>query len=78
MNGGLVEVNPPPGHLQSRRRGGGHRCPPFLDRSVLHMVQYPILQAPRYDGSNFIVTSDGYAEGFAAVLSQRTHTKFDR
>ncbi|KAG2357996.1 hypothetical protein BDR07DRAFT_1418721 [Suillus spraguei] len=71
MNGGLVEVNPPPGHLQSRRRGGGHL-------SVLHRVQYHILQAPRYDGSNFIVTSDGYAEGFAAVLSQRTHTKFDR
>jgi hypothetical protein len=35
------------------------------------LVARPILQAPRYDGSNFIVTSDRCQEGFAAVLSQR-------
>lgn len=39
------------------------------------LVSKPILQAPRYDGSNFVVTSDGCAEGFAAVLSQRTRTQ---
>ncbi|KAG1727727.1 hypothetical protein EDB19DRAFT_1642847, partial [Suillus lakei] len=27
-NGGPAEVNPSSGHLQSRRHGGGHRCPP--------------------------------------------------
>jgi hypothetical protein len=32
---------PPMGHLHSRRCGGGHRCPPFLDRNVLHRVHYP-------------------------------------
>ncbi|KAG2748792.1 hypothetical protein P692DRAFT_20643977, partial [Suillus brevipes Sb2] len=39
------------------------------------LVSKPILQAPKYDGSNFVVTSDGCAEGFAAVLSQRTRTQ---
>lgn len=43
----------------------------LLDLKVA-LVSKPILQAPKYDGSNFMVTSDGCAEGFAAVLSQRT------
>ncbi|KAG2352783.1 hypothetical protein BDR07DRAFT_1312509 [Suillus spraguei] len=43
----------------------------FLDLNAAH-VSKPILQAPRYDSSNFVVTSDGCAKGFAAVLSQRT------
>ena len=42
----------------------------FLDLKTA-LVSQPILQAPRYDGSNFMVTSDGCQEGFAAVLSQR-------
>ncbi|KAG2754978.1 hypothetical protein P692DRAFT_20637895, partial [Suillus brevipes Sb2] len=42
----------------------------FLDLKTA-LVSRPILQAPRYDGSNFVVTSDGCKEGFAAVLSQR-------
>ncbi|KAG2738197.1 hypothetical protein P692DRAFT_201667093, partial [Suillus brevipes Sb2] len=46
----------------------------FLDLKAA-LVSKPILQAPRYDGSNFVVTSDGCAEGFAAVLSQRTRTQ---
>ncbi|KAG2101610.1 uncharacterized protein F5147DRAFT_553905, partial [Suillus discolor] len=41
----------------------------FLDLKAA-LVARPILQAPKYDGSNFIVTSDGCQEGFAAVLSQ--------
>jgi hypothetical protein len=32
---------PPMGHLHSRRGGGGHGRPPFLDRNVLHRVNYP-------------------------------------
>src|SRR6267154_2136499 len=44
----------------------------FLDLKTA-LVSRPILQAPRYDGSNFMVTSDGCQEGFAAVLSQRVH-----
>ncbi|KIK31867.1 hypothetical protein CY34DRAFT_35978, partial [Suillus luteus UH-Slu-Lm8-n1] len=39
------------------------------------LVSKPILQAPKYNGSNFIVTLDGCTEGFAAVLSQRTRTQ---
>jgi hypothetical protein len=42
----------------------------FLDLKAA-LVARPILQAPRYDRSNFVVTSDGCQEGFAAVLSQR-------
>ncbi|KIK32386.1 hypothetical protein CY34DRAFT_101609, partial [Suillus luteus UH-Slu-Lm8-n1] len=46
----------------------------FLDLKAVP-VSKPILQAPQYDGSNFVVTSDGCMEGFAAVLSQRVHTQ---
>lgn len=31
----------------------------------------PVLQAPRFDGTPFIVTSDGCQEGFGAMLAQR-------
>ncbi|KAG2063209.1 hypothetical protein BDR04DRAFT_949960, partial [Suillus decipiens] len=44
----------------------------FLDLKAA-LISKPILQALRYDGSNFIVTPDGCTKGFAAVLSQRTH-----
>lgn len=40
-----------------------------LDLKVA-LVSRPILQAPQYDRSNFIVTSDGCQEGLVAVLSQ--------
>jgi hypothetical protein len=43
----------------------------FLDLKAA-LVSRPILQAPRYDGSPFVVTSDGCQEGLAVVLSQRT------
>jgi hypothetical protein len=43
----------------------------FLDLKAA-LVLHPILQAPRYDGSPFVVTSDGCQEGLAAVLSQWT------
>jgi hypothetical protein len=42
----------------------------FLDLKMA-ITSRPVLQAPRYDGSHFIVTSDGCIEGFSAVLSQR-------
>ncbi|KAG2068841.1 hypothetical protein BDR04DRAFT_1023538, partial [Suillus decipiens] len=42
----------------------------FLDLKT-SLVSRPILQAPHYDSSPFVVTSDGCQEGLAAVLSQR-------
>lgn len=41
----------------------------FLDLQAA-ITARPVLQAPRYDGSIFIVTSDRCIEGFAVVLSQ--------
>jgi transposase InsO family protein len=34
----------------------------------------PVLKAPQWDGTPFIVTTDGCKEGFAGVLAQRTKT----
>ncbi|KAG2744482.1 hypothetical protein P692DRAFT_20684193, partial [Suillus brevipes Sb2] len=42
----------------------------FLDLKAV-LVSRLILQASRYDRSNFVVTSDGCQEGLATVLSQR-------
>jgi hypothetical protein len=42
----------------------------FLDLKTA-LVSRPVLQAPKYDGSPFVVTSDGCQEGLAAVLSQK-------
>jgi hypothetical protein len=42
----------------------------FLDLKTA-ITSRPVLQAPRYDGSHFVVTSDRCIEGFAAVLAQR-------
>ncbi|KAH7918393.1 hypothetical protein BV22DRAFT_997840, partial [Leucogyrophana mollusca] len=42
----------------------------FLDLKVA-MTSRPVLHAARYDGSHFVVTSDGCTEGLTAVLSQR-------
>jgi hypothetical protein len=47
--------------LQSLRREQHTKV--FLDLKAA-LVSKPILQAPRYDGSNFVVTSDGCAKGF--------------
>lgn len=38
----------------------------FLDLKTA-ITSRPVLQAPRYDGSHFVITSDGCIEGFAAV-----------
>ncbi|KAG2120446.1 uncharacterized protein F5147DRAFT_557594, partial [Suillus discolor] len=34
------------------------------------LVSEPILKAPKFDGTPFIVTSDGCKDRFGAVLSQ--------
>jgi hypothetical protein len=46
----------------------------FLDLKTAIMSR-PVLQAPRYNGSHFVITSDGCIEGFAAVLVQRMRTQ---
>lgn len=51
-------------------RWGDEHNKAFIDLKTA-LVSRPILQAPRYDGSPFVVTSDGCQEGLAAVLSQR-------
>lgn len=43
----------------------------FLKLKVA-LTSQPTLHAPRYDGTPFIVTTDGCQEGFGAVLTQRT------
>ncbi|KIK31589.1 hypothetical protein CY34DRAFT_103081 [Suillus luteus UH-Slu-Lm8-n1] len=45
----------------------------FLDLKAA-ITSRPVLQVPRYDGSHFIVTTDGCIDGFAAVLSQKIRT----
>ena len=35
------------------------------------LVSEPVLSAPRYDGTPFILTTDGCVNAFAGVLSQR-------
>jgi RNase H-like domain found in reverse transcriptase len=49
----------------------------FLDLKIAIMSE-PILHRPRWDGTPFIVTTDGSKEGFAGVLAQRfPHAKPD-
>jgi RNase H-like domain found in reverse transcriptase/Reverse transcriptase (RNA-dependent DNA polymerase) len=43
----------------------------FLDLKIA-ITSEPILQGPRWDGTPFIVTTDGCQEGFAGVLAQRS------
>ncbi|KIJ61055.1 hypothetical protein HYDPIDRAFT_59519, partial [Hydnomerulius pinastri MD-312] len=43
----------------------------FLDLKIA-LTSHPVLHGPKYDGSHFVVTSDGCMEGFGAVLSQCT------
>jgi hypothetical protein len=35
------------------------------------LTSAPVIKGPKYDGSHFIVTTDGCKDGFAGVLSQR-------
>ena len=46
----------------------------FLDLKVA-LTQQPALHAPQYNGTPFIVTTDGCQEGFGAVLTQRVKTQ---
>ena len=46
----------------------------FLKLKVT-LTSQPTLHAPRYDGTPFIVTTDGCQEGFGAVLTQRVKVK---
>jgi len=39
------------------------------------LVSEPVLHAPKFDGSPFIITSDGCKDGFGAVLAQRFATQ---
>jgi transposase InsO family protein len=49
----------------------------FLDLKIA-ITSEPILRGPRWDGTPFIVTTDGSKDGFAGVLAQRfPHTKPD-
>ncbi|TEB19292.1 hypothetical protein FA13DRAFT_1605354, partial [Coprinellus micaceus] len=34
----------------------------------------PVLKNPKFDGSNFVVTTDGCVDAFGAVLAQRFTT----
>ena len=38
------------------------------------LVSEPVLSAPRYDGTPFILTTDGCTDAFAGVLSQKITT----
>lgn len=39
------------------------------------LVSEPVLRAPKFDGTPFIITSDGCKDGFGAVLAQRFTTQ---
>lgn len=45
----------------------------FIDLKKV-LTSEPVLRCPRWDGTPFIVTSDGCKEGFGAVLTQRFNT----
>ena len=35
------------------------------------LTSAPVLKGPKYDGTSFIVTTDGCKDGFTGILSQR-------
>jgi hypothetical protein len=35
------------------------------------LTSAPVVKGPKYDGTHFIVTTDGCKDGFAGILSQR-------
>ena len=39
------------------------------------LINEPVLKGPRFDGSSFIVTSDGSGQGFGGLLAQKFSTK---
>jgi hypothetical protein len=50
----------------------------FLDLKIV-ITSELILRGPKWDGTPFIVMTDGCKEGFTGVLAQRSaHTKPDR
>ncbi|KAE9387339.1 hypothetical protein BT96DRAFT_786889, partial [Gymnopus androsaceus JB14] len=57
-------------------RWGEKHTQAFLKLKEL-MVSEPLLRSPRWDGSHFIVTTDGCKEGFAGVLAQRFTTQLE-
>ncbi|TFK18538.1 hypothetical protein FA15DRAFT_564975, partial [Coprinopsis marcescibilis] len=40
----------------------------------MRLVSEPVLCAPRFDGTPFILTTDGSKDAFAGVLAQRVTT----
>ncbi|KDR76581.1 hypothetical protein GALMADRAFT_43913, partial [Galerina marginata CBS 339.88] len=38
------------------------------------LISEPVLSAPKYDGTPFILTTDGCKDAFAGVLAQRIET----
>jgi RNase H-like domain found in reverse transcriptase len=52
------------------RRWKENHTKAFLDLKI-KMTSEPILCGPRWDGTPFVVTTDGCQEGFAGVLAQR-------
>ena len=46
----------------------------FINLKVT-LTEQPVLHAPEYDGTPFIITTDGCQEGFGACLAQKTRTQ---
>ena len=46
----------------------------FIDLKVA-LTEQPVLHAPRYDGTPFIITTDGCQEGFGACLTQKVQVQ---
>ncbi|KIJ08794.1 hypothetical protein PAXINDRAFT_59090, partial [Paxillus involutus ATCC 200175] len=42
----------------------------------LALLSEPVLKGPKFDGTPFIVTSNGSKHGFGAILTQRFTTTF--
>ncbi|KAG2742838.1 hypothetical protein P692DRAFT_20694343, partial [Suillus brevipes Sb2] len=42
----------------------------FMDLKKI-LVAEPVLKGPRFDGTPFIVTTDGCQDGFGAILAQK-------
>lgn len=63
----LLKIVPLPAQYNKTARA-------FLDLKVA-VTSRPVVLGPRYDGSPFVLTTDGCAEGFAAVLSQKVRTQ---
>ena len=80
----LKEVNLPPGYSKSLWRSihekhtfdgrwFARHTKAFLELKRI-LTTEPVLRCPKWDGTPFVVTSDGCKEGFGAVLTQRFET----